>query len=293
MLIARIKLAPWDKALDFSLEDVNVDIGDYVVVDTEFGQEAAKIFNIYKTEEKPADITKVIRKAEFDDLPSSGHEKKKKEALELCEELIKANSLKMKLVDVYMSSSASHYNFAFISENRVDFRSLVKDLASRLGANIRLTQIGSRDEAKISGDCGPCGRSLCCSSFMNDFISISSEMAEKQQVVHRGSDRISGMCGRLMCCLSYEYEGYKELAKELPPIGTKVKVDGVRGVIVSHKILKQTVVVKLNSSKENERPTIIEVDINQRKKEREAKLKNVKKKIKDKKTNSRNYFKKK
>jgi cell fate regulator YaaT (PSP1 superfamily) len=89
-------------------------------------------------------------------------------------------------------------------------------------------------------------------------------MAEAQQVVHRGSERISGMCGRLMCCLSYEYEGYKEMAGKLPPVGTKVNVDGTRGVVVGHHILKQTVDVKLNAEKEGERDVIIEVDINRR-----------------------------
>lgn len=296
MLIARIKFAPWDKALDFSVNNISLKIGDYVVVETEFGQEVAKIFNIFEAEDKDNKLPKVIKKAEFDDLNFS-NEEKKEEALRLCGELIKNNSLEMKLVDVYVSSSANHYNFAFISENRVDFRSLVKDLATRLGANIRLTQIGSRDEAKISGDCGPCGRSLCCSSFMNDFISISSEMAEAQQVVHRGSERISGMCGRLMCCLSYEYEGYKDLAKELPPIGTKVKVDGVRGVVISQQILKQTVNVRLSSDKENERSVIIEVDINRRRKEREEKIKleedvkTRKEKVNNRRSNSRSYFK--
>lgn len=290
MLIARIKLAPWDKPLDFIIDNLKVEIGDYVVVETEFGQEAVKVVNIFNSESTNTKLSKVIKKAEFDDLPSSNQEKKE-EALALCEDLIKASSLEMKLIDVYISSSTNHYNFAFISENRVDFRSLVKDLAARLGANIRLTQIGSRDEAKISGDCGPCGRSLCCSSFMNDFISISSEMAETQQVVHRGSDRISGMCGRLMCCLSYEHEGYKELANSLPPVGTKVKVDGARGIIVSHKILKQTVLVKLIPSNDNERLTIIEVDINRRRKEREDKAKKEKELSKVRKVKPRNYFK--
>src|SRR5680860_1018153 len=142
----------------------------------------------------------------------------------------------------------------------VDFRDLVKELAARFSANIRLTQIGTRDEAKAMGDCGSCGRSLCCKQFMCEFSSITSEMAETQQVVHRGSDRISGMCGRLMCCLEFEYEGYKELAAKLPPLGTKVKVNGERGVVINHHILKQTVNVRIFSSKANERETVIEVD---------------------------------
>jgi len=170
------------------------------------------------------------------------------------------------LIDVHFAYENNRFNFAFIADGRVDFRELVKDLAGRFSANIRLTQIGTRDEAKISGDCGPCGRVLCCRSCLNEFSSITSEMAEVQQVVHRGSERISGMCGRLMCCLSYEYEGYKELAGQLPPIGTKVNVDGARGVIIGHHFLKQTVDVKIAGEKEGDRDTIIEVDVNRNKK---------------------------
>ncbi len=264
-MIARVKFAPWDKAYDFSYSNLGLVAGDWVMVETEVGQEAAKVLTILERDDK-LDLKPVLRKLSFEDLKSLENEEKKAEALALCQELIDNNKLSMKLVDVHISSCSNRYNFAFIAESRVDFRSLVKDLAIRLGANIRLTQIGSRDEARLTGDCGSCGRPLCCQGFMTDFISISSEMAEAQQVVHRGSDRISGMCGRLMCCLSYEYEGYKEMAGKLPPVGTKVSFDGSRGVVVAQHLLKQTVDVKLNSSKEGERATIVEVDINRHKK---------------------------
>ncbi len=268
MKIARIKFAPWDKAYDFSVENINLQAGDCVLVETEIGKEVGKVSSIYESEDN-SDLKPVIRKAEYDDLSSACDPSKKDEAMQMCQDMVDRHKLKMKLVDVYVSSQGNRYNFAFISDGRVDFRNLVRDLASRLGANIRLTQIGSRDEAKITGDCGPCGRGLCCSVFLNDFISISSEMAETQQVVHRGSDRISGMCGRLMCCLSYEYEGYKELSSELPPINTRVNIDGSRGVVISQNILKQTVNVKLDPERENERSVIVEVDIMKRKREKE------------------------
>lgn len=262
MMIARVKFAPWDKFYDFSFNGLDINIGDWVLVETDIGQESAKVYSIFKAENKN-DLKPVLKKVSYDDISSSFDEKKKLEAISICQELIDRNNLEMKLIDVHIASSANRYNFAFIADNRVDFRNLVKDLASRLGANIRLTQIGSRDEAKLSGDCGPCGRTLCCRDFMNDFISISSEMAEAQQVVHRGSDRISGMCSRLMCCLSYEYEGYKDLAGKLPPIGTKINIDGSKGVVVSQHVLKQTINVRLDSEREGERPVIIEVDVNQ------------------------------
>lgn len=265
MMIARVKFAPWDKVYDFSFSDLKLAVGDWVMVETELGQEAAKILSIIKGDDK-LELKPVLKKLSFADVAAVVSEEKREEALNACQNLIDRSNLAMKLVDVHISVSSKRYNFAFISENRIDFRNLVKDLAIKLGANIRLTQIGSRDEARMTGDCGSCGRPLCCRGFMTDFISISSEMAEAQQVVHRGSERISGMCGRLMCCLSYEYEGYKEMAGTLPPIGTKVNFEGSRGVVIAQHLLKQTVDVKLNSSKEGERPTIVEVDVNRHKK---------------------------
>lgn len=259
MKIAQIQFAAWDKVYDFSLGEVKASKGDYVIVDTELGMELGRVSRIIEGA-GAADIKPVIRKASYDDVSRLADDKRKKEALDFCSEMSEKHGLNMKLIDVHFSFTGNRLNFAFISEGRVDFRALVKDLAARFNANIRLTQIGTRDEAKMTGDCGPCGRGLCCREFLCDFSSITSEMAEAQQVVHRGSDRISGMCGRLMCCLSYEYIGYKEMDGELPPIGTKVNIDGSKGVVVGHHILKQTVDVKINPEREDERPIIIEID---------------------------------
>ncbi len=214
------------------------------------------------------ELKPILKKADYDDIARLPSPERKEEMLDFCREMIKKHDLPMKLVDVHSSLNGSRLNFAFIADGRVDFRELVKDLAPHFGVNIRLTQIGTRDEARISGDCGPCGRDLCCRDFLKEFSSITSEMAEAQQVVHRGSERISGMCGRLMCCLSYEYEGYKEMAGKLPPIGTKVNVDGSRGIVIGHHLLKQTVDVRINSEKEDERDVIIEVDINRHNKKK-------------------------
>ncbi|MFA5023806.1 MAG: regulatory iron-sulfur-containing complex subunit RicT [Patescibacteria group bacterium] len=273
MLIAQVQFAPWDKVYNFSLGEIKVVLGDYVVVETELGTELGKITSILtddntKLSGDAREIKPILRKAGYDDVAKLPNAEKKAEALEFCKEMVKKHDLPMKLVDVHFSFDAGRINFAFISDGRVDFRELVKDLAAHFGVNIRLTQIGTRDEAKITGDCGPCGQGLCCRGFLKEFSSITSEMAETQQVVHRGSERISGMCGRLMCCLSYEYEGYKEMAGQLPPIGTKVNVDGTRGVIVGHHILKQTVDVKISAEKEDERDIIIEVDINRHNKKK-------------------------
>jgi len=265
MTYAQVQFAPWDKVYSFSLGAADVSVGDFVIVETELGLEMGKLLSLVKEKdnsEEKRDLKPILRKANYDDIAKLPTAAKKEETLEFCRETIKKYALPMKLVDIHFSFEGNRINFAFISDGRVDFRELVKELASHFGVNIRLTQIGTRDEAKITGDCGPCGRGLCCRGFLDEFSSITSEMAEAQQVVHRGSERISGMCGRLMCCLSYEYEGYKEMAGKLPPIGTKVNVDGAHGIVTGHHILKQTVDVKINAEKEGERDTIIQVDIN-------------------------------
>jgi cell fate regulator YaaT (PSP1 superfamily) len=269
MIYAQVQFAPWDKIYNFSLGKSEAIVGNFVIVETELGLELGRLVSLVEEidpKDDKRELKSIIRKAEYDDLAKLPSPEKKEESLEFCREMIKKHELPMKLVDMHSSFEGNRINFAFISDGRVDFRELVKDLAAHFGVNIRLTQIGTRDEAKITGDCGPCGRGLCCRGFLTEFSSITSEMAEAQQVVHRGSERISGMCGRLMCCLSYEYEGYKEMAGKLPPLGTKVNVDGTRGVIVGHHILKQTVDVKLNPEKDGERDIIIEVDINRRNK---------------------------
>lgn len=274
MLIAQIQFAPWDKSYNFSVGRQEVVAGDYVIVKTELGTELGKIIKIFKDEnagKEGREIKPILRKADYDDISKLPDAARKEEVMEYCREMILKHNLPMKLVDVHFAFENNRFNFAFISDGRVDFRELVKDLAGRFSANIRLTQIGTRDEAKITGDCGPCGRGLCCRGFLDEFSSITSEMAEAQQVVHRGSERISGMCGRLMCCLSYEYEGYKDMAGKLPPIGTKVNVDGARGVVIGHHILKQTVDVRIAAEKEGDRDTVIQVDINRHNKKKDCK----------------------
>ena len=272
MLIAKIQFAPWDKSYNFSLGGLELISGDWVIVETELGTELGKIISLasipnnLEAKEGEREIKPIIRKASYDDIAKLPTAEKKAAVLETCQGIILKQSLSMKLVDVHFSYEGNRMNFAFIADGRVDFRELVKELAAQFNVNIRLTQIGTRDQAKITGDCGPCGKGLCCQGALTEFSSITSEMAEAQQVVNRGSERISGMCGRLMCCLAYEYEGYKELAAKLPPVGTKVNVDGVRGTVVAQHILKQVVDVKVPANKEDERDSIIAVDINRKKK---------------------------
>src|SRR3989339_347796 len=215
MQIAQIQFSSWDKVYNFSFsDDLNVEINDSVVVKTELGMEIGVVVCILS-------------------------EKEIKEAKD------KFN-LSMKFIGVHFSFDGSRITFAFIADGRVDFRELVKELTRHFGRTIRLQQIGIGDEAKIMGDYGHCGKELCCRGHLKNLCSITSEMAEIQQCAHRGSERISGICGRLMCCLAYDQCGYEQLSQKLPPMGIKVNVDGKRGVIVGHHILKQSVDVQFS-----------------------------------------------
>ncbi len=265
MKVAQIQFAPWDKKYNFSFDNIDLKLGDLVVVETEFGKEIGKVYEFDDIDDSniEKDIKAIIKVANKDDLKNLISEKEKEDALDFCRQTIKRHDLPMKLVDVHFSLDRNRINFAFYSSARVDFRNLVKDLTSHFKGIIRLTQIGSRDEARVCGDFGHCGRGICCQGFIKEFSPIASEMAEVQQVAHRGNERVSGMCGKLMCCLSYEYEGYMGLSKNLPPIGTEVNVDGRRGEVVGHHVLKQSVDVLF---RDKESSVVIEVDINRNKK---------------------------
>ncbi len=263
MIIAKVQFSPWDKLYNFLSVD-NYQVSDWVLVETELGKELGQIISLkLVTNEDLSSLKPILRLANQEDWTKIGDQAKKDSALDVCRELIIKHQLNMKLVDARFSYEGNRLTFAFVADGRVDFRELVKDLTAHFNLSIRLTQIGTRDEAKIDGDCGSCGRGLCCKGFINEFSSITSEMAESQQVVHRGSERISGICGRLMCCLGFEHEGYKELASKLPPIGVTVKVNDQEGEVIGHHVLKQTVDVLVRQGKEGN--FVVEVDPTQMK----------------------------
>jgi cell fate regulator YaaT (PSP1 superfamily) len=270
MKIANIQFAKWDKPYLFSLNGFNLSVGDKVVVETELGLDIGEIFGfteidqLNREESEEGEIKPILRIAGEDDLRKIPSEDEIESALAVCRKTAENKGLPMKFVDAIFSLSGNRINFAFIADGRIDFRDLVKELTAHFGKIIRLTQIGIRDEARLMGDCGHCGRPLCCRGFIKDFSSISSEMAENQQVVHRGSDRISGLCGRLMCCLQYENQGYREMAEKMPEIGTRVNVDGKRGIVVGKHILKQSLDVEFKD--ERGESVVVEVDLNRNKK---------------------------
>ena len=216
MTVAQIQFALWDKVYHFSLNNLDVSQGDKVIVKTELGTDIGEVVGFKELSDKEVgevgEVKPILRKATAIDLRKMTdiNSEKRQEALDYCKKMINKYELLMKLVDVHFSFDGSRITFAFIADGRVDFRELVKDLTRHFNRTIRLHQIGIRDEAKLRGDYGHCGRPLCCQGFLSDLASVSSEMAELQQVAHRGSERISGICGRLMCCLGYEQSFYND-----------------------------------------------------------------------------------
>jgi cell fate regulator YaaT (PSP1 superfamily) len=282
MKVAEVQFVSWDKIYYFLLNDLDIKKGAKVVVKTELGTELGELVGfaevndkefVAEGEENGDDrrvIKPILRVASEDDLSREVPLEEKEEAVNYCREMKEKHDLPMKVIDAHFSYDGSRITFAFIADGRVDFRELVKDLTRHFGKTIRLQQIGIRDEARIMGDYGHCGKRLCCKGHLRNLESITSEMAELQQCSHRGSDRISGICGRLMCCLAYEQEGYEENAKKMPPIGTRVNVDGKRGVVVGHHILKEAVDVEFGGEKGSEK-VVMEVSLNRNKKKEEEK----------------------
>jgi len=272
MKIIQVQFSDWDKVYDFNPEDIKFNKGDKVIVKSDTGMELGTIVNFREVlDDDLKNYDSVLRKANVHDLEKMLVKNEKDEALIYARQMKDKYNLSMKFIDVHFSFDGSKITFAFIADGRVDFRELVKDLTRHFGKSIRLQQIGIRDEAKIMGDCGHCGRPLCCQGHLSNLSSISSDMAELQECSHRGSDRISGICGRLMCCLAYEQHGYEQLSSEMPKIGTKVNVDGRKGVIVGHHLIKRSVDVRFPDENKKGETVVIEVDLDRNKKKKEEK----------------------
>ena len=228
--------------------------GDGVIVETvrglEYGHVAMTAREIDETKFS-IPLKKIVRAATEEDTKTLQENKaKEKEAYNICQEKIKTNNLEMNLIDVEYTFDRSKILFYFTAEGRVDFRQLVKDLASVFRTRIELRQIGVRDEAKMRGGLGICGRPLCCSLFLGDFEPVSIKMA-KEQSLSLNPTKISGTCGRLMCCLKYEQDAYEALIRETPNVGAVVDTPAGRGVVTSTNLLKGLAQVKMNSGNEN------------------------------------------
>ena len=230
--------------------------GDHVIVETVRGIEYGTVVSPAKeiAEDKLTQPLKsVLRVAtERDDEQEKQNREKEKEALKICLEKIRKHGLEMKLIDAEYTFDNNKVLFYFTADGRIDFRELVKDLASVFRTRIELRQIGVRDETKILGGIGICGRPLCCHSYLSEFAPVSIKMA-KEQNLSLNPTKISGVCGRLMCCLKNEEEIYEELNRKLPGIGDHVTTDdNMKGEVHSVNVLRQTVKVLVETGDEKE-----------------------------------------
>ena len=232
----------------FDPGNLEINKNDNVIVETTMGEEIG-IVVIPKREIKEEKLTtplkKVIRAANKNDLDSlEKYKKKEPEALKICKEKIKKYKLDMNLIDVEYKFDGSKILFYFTADGRIDFRELVKDLASVFRTRIELRQIGVRDEVKRIGGNGVCGRELCCCTFLNNFETVSIKMAKEQNIALNPS-KISGNCGRLMCCLKYEQDVYSEKLSRLPKVGAIVKTEAGEGTVEGVEVLKEVLKVKI------------------------------------------------
>ncbi len=238
----------------FAPKNYTVAVGDRVIVETSRGVEIGTVKIPNKTVDGGEIVTplkEITRIATKDDLEKDRKNKEAEfEAAIVCKKKIENHKLDMSLVAAEYTFDNSKLTFYFTCESRVDFRELVKDLASTFRTRIELRQIGIRDEAKMMGGLGVCGRKFCCSGFLLDFVQVSIKMA-KEQNFSLNSAKVSGACGRLMCCLRYEHETYEEALKHVPPVGSTVKTpDGV-GVVTETKPLAEEVKVKVGEGEKD------------------------------------------
>ncbi|MDD5005276.1 MAG: stage 0 sporulation family protein [Candidatus Omnitrophica bacterium] len=250
MEIAQVRLRESNNVAWYKINNLTVKTGDYVIVEAERGIDYGQInSDALKQEQTEESLKPILRIATPDDLRQIEENRKKaKDSFDICLGKIGEHKLNMKLVSCEYSFDRSKILFYFTADNRVDFRNLVKDLARIFKARIEMRQIGVRDEAKLFGGFGPCGRELCCSKFLKDFEPVTIKMA-KGQGLPVNLPKISGLCGRLMCCLSYEYECYRQLCKDLPREGDKIDTPQGKGKVISVSALRKAVLVEIADGK--------------------------------------------
>ena len=252
--VVSIKFKNRGKSYFFDPNGNQISVGEAVIVDTANGMELAVCSRENHMVEDTAvvqPLRRVLRKASQMDLRADELNRQREQAaMEICREKIAEHGLDMKLVDVDCNFEGNKTTFFFTSDGRVDFRALVKDLASILHNRIELRQIGVRDEAKMLGGLGICGRPYCCSQFLDDFHPVSTKMA-KIQSLSLNPAKISGSCGRLMCCLRYEEEAYEDLVKKVPKQGAFVETKDGFGTAVQINLLRSTVKVRLDDDKDD------------------------------------------
>ena len=232
----------------FNVMNLSPKVGDYVIVNSSKGLDLGEvILGVQEMNEEnfKSPLPQAVRIATLQDIQrATDNRTKEREAYRICQQKIAEHKLEMKLVSVESSFDNSKMLFYFTANGRVDFRALVKDLASVFRTRIELRQIGVRDEARMLGGLGPCGRPICCGAFLNDFQPVSIKMA-KEQNLSLNPTKISGVCGRLMCCLKYEQDQYEQIRKRMPKIGRDVITPDGTGTVSDLNVVKETVSVRI------------------------------------------------
>ncbi|WP_163195603.1 PSP1 domain-containing protein [Clostridium thermarum] len=246
--VVGIRFKKAGKIYYFDPAGLDMHTGDSVIVETargiEFGDCVIGPKEI-REDEIVSPLKSVLRKATEEDIRIHQENKaKEKDAYNICIDKINQHKLDMKLIDVEYTFDNNKVIFYFTADGRVDFRELVKDLATIFKTRIELRQIGVRDEAKMVGGLGPCGRPLCCSSFLGDFASVSIKMA-KEQNLSLNPTKISGICGRLMCCLNYEQKTYEDIRRKLPRVGSIINTPRGKAEVIANSVVKEKVKAKL------------------------------------------------
>lgn len=247
----------------FDPDSLDINKDDYVVVETARGIEFGNVTvgpKQVSEDEIVQPLKKVIRVAQEEDfIIHQNNKEKAKEAFKICERKIAEHGLEMKLIDVEYTFDNNKVIFYFTADGRVDFRELVRDLAAIFKTRIELRQIGVRDEAKMIGGLGPCGKPICCATFLGEFEPVSIKMA-KEQSLSLNPSKISGLCGRLMCCLKYEQEVYEELLENMPAVGSIVLTPEGKGTVVETFTLLQMVKVRVKLEDDTEELVNYKVD---------------------------------
>src|SRR5881398_1874512 len=259
VVIVGIRFRPAGRIYYFDPQGQTFSNGQYVIVETVRGVKAGRVVIASKKmalSDLSDPLKPVLRLANEDELRMMlSFKSKEKEALVQCAQQVQQHNLPMKLVETEYTFDGSQLTFYFTADERVDFRALVRDLAAAFRTRIELRQIGARDQAKLQGGLGPCGKTLCCSSWIADFGVISIKMA-KEQGLPLNPSKISGVCGRLLCCLSYENENYVQAKQTMPQVGTFLDTPSGTGRVVSINVPKESVEVMLESG------VIIQVPVN-------------------------------
>lgn len=239
---AKVQLDRANKWYYCDCKDQKYAVGDRVIVASNKGLEGGKVIEICQDQDIPRQETLIIERLLTlqDDQKICELKQIESEVMQSTKQVANELKLEMKIVDVQISLDENKMCISFTSEDRVDFRELVKILASKYKKRIELRQIGSRDEVKIVGSIGPCGRVCCCNKYFNDFSHVTIKMAKVQNLALNPSN-ISGICGRLLCCLSYENEYYEEISKKMPKINSQVQTPNGKGKVIFNNLLKQSV----------------------------------------------------